>query len=351
MNREEDIEKLFEKFRNNTITEEEYHLLIDWIRESGSESRVKDWMDTHWEELKKSGDVTERGRTSGIRFGKLMAKADSRARIYRPERKRSGLRYYKMTAVLVLFLAIAGMIYFKNQDKPSPPAMVTQHISSGKKATVTLPDGTIVRLNSNSELTFPDRFYGNTREVTLRGEAFFKVVKDKKRPFIVKTGELTTKVLGTSFNVKAYDDEDEVAVSVATGLVQVSNENTEADNNNTIEEGKRQILLNPSQEAVYKSMDSSFTRREVDVASIALWKDGILSFEKTPLDKAAKMLERWYGVKVILENPELKHCIIRGQHKNQSLASVLHTFEYSLGISYEMTKDSVTINGRRCTDR
>ncbi|MBC9797107.1 FecR family protein [Sinomicrobium weinanense] len=348
MSREKDIERLFRKFRKNTITEEEYNRLMDWIRESGSENQLKQWMDAHWEELKKSADIAKQDTAVGARFRELMEKTDRRNRIHSPEKK-TGLRYYKAAAILILFLGIAGTIYYNNIEPPSPPAtMITQHISNGKKATVTLPDGTVVRLNSNSELIFPEHFYGDTREVSLRGEAFFEVVKDKDHPFIVKARDLTTKVLGTSFNVKAYKSEDEVAVSVATGLVEVSKENTGTSD----DPGKeKRMLLNPSQEAVYKPGDNSWTRRKVDVASIALWKEGILSFEKTPLDEAAKMLERWYGIKVILENPELKHCIIHGQHKDQSLSSVLLAFQYALGITYKITEGSVTISGRRCTGK
>lgn len=350
MNREQDIEKLFKKFQENTITEEEYHRLMDWIKASGSESRIRSWMDARWEELKKNGDLPERNTISDARFRELMEKADKRHKIHRPEYKNKGA-YYKLAAVLVLFLAIAGTMYYRNLNRtqPPPPEMVTQHISGGKKATVTLPDGTVVRLNSGSELTFPDRFPQNTREVVLQGEAFFDVVKDKKRPFIVRTGELTTRVLGTSFNVRAYENDGKVEVSVATGLVRVSGKTDKDAKDSTTT--KQQLLLSPSQQAVYRPEEKSFTKRKIDINSIALWKDGILSFDKTPLDEAAKMLERWYGVKVILENPELKHCVIRGRHKNESLANVLHTFQYSLGITYKITKDNVIISGKSCRER
>ncbi|MGS2761875.1 FecR family protein [Sinomicrobium sp. M5D2P9] len=345
MNREKEIEILFKKFRDNTISEEEYHRLMDWIKESGSESRMQKWMDEHWEGLKKNQDHPEREIVSDTRFEQMLEKADKRRRIHRPGNGKTGYRYYQVAAILVLLLSVSGIWYYQNKEEPlPPPAMVTQHISSGEKATITLPDGTVVRLNSNTELVFPDRFSGNAREVMLRGEAFFEVVKDKEHPFLVKTGELTTRVLGTSFNVKAYENEEEVEVSVATGLVEVSKGKTGKEN-----EEKQHVLLNPSQQAVYREDDQDFITREVDIASIAIWKDGILSFNRTPLDQAAKMLERWYGVKVILKNPGLKKCVITGDHKNQGLSSVLHSFQYSLGVSYEITKDTVIINGKNCT--
>lgn len=345
MNRKKEIEILFKKFRDNTISEEEYHRLMDWIRESGSESWMGKWMDAHWEELKKNGDLSERNTSRDIRFHKILEKADKRRRIHRPGSGKTRYRYYQVAAILILLLSVSGIWYYQNQEKPlPPPAMITQHISPGEKATITLPDGTVVRLNSNTELVFPDRFSGNTREVTLRGEAFFEVVKDKKHPFLVKTGELTTRVLGTSFNIKAYENEEEVQVSVATGLVKVSKGQAGQES-----EEEQHVLLNPSQQAVYREGDQNFITREVDIASIAMWKEGILSFNRTPMDEAAKMLERWYNVKVILKNPGLKKCVITGDHKNQGLSSVLHSFRYSLGISYEITNDTVIINGKNCT--
>ena len=345
MNREKEIEILFKKFRENTISEEEYHRLMDWIKVSGSESRMRKWMDEHWEELKKNGEHPERETVSDTRFHQLLEKADKRRRVHRPRDREQGYVYYRVAAILVLLLSVSGIWYFKNREKPlPPPVMVTQHISSGEKATITLPDGTVVRLNSNTELVFPDRFSGDVREVTLRGEAFFEVTKDKKHPFLVKTGELTTRVLGTSFNIKAYENEEEVEVSVATGLVEVSKGETGKES-----EEEQHVLLNPSQQAVYREDEQNFITREVDIASIAMWKNGILSFNSTPLDQAAKMLERWYGVKVILKNPGLKKCVITGDHKNQGLSSVLHSFRYALGVSYEITKDTVIINGKDCT--
>ncbi|WP_268224685.1 FecR family protein [Sinomicrobium oceani] len=341
MNREQEIEQLFKAFRENTISEEDYHRLMNWMKEHGSEEKVRSWMDEHWEALKKNEDPAKNDRE--LRFNRMIEKADKKHRIRRPEKSKIKPWYYQAAAVLAVLLSVSWIWYGTDREEvPRPFILISKHIAPGEKATITLPDGTVVRLNSDSELVFPDRFSGNTRTVALKGEAFFEVTKDKEHPFLVKTGELTTQVLGTSFNVKAY--REEVEVSVATGLVEVRKGAGDHQR-----EEKNHVLLHPSQQAIYRKGDPGFTTRKVDLDSIGVWKEGILSFRQTPLDEAAGMLERWYGVKVILKNPELKACVITGDHKNQGLASVLHSFKYTLGISYEIKDGIVTINGKKCS--
>ena len=131
--------------------------------------------------------------------------------------------FYKVAAIVVfaVLLGSAGY-YFGFRNKVTE---VYSEIISAEKQVISeyiLPDGSVVALNSNSKLVFPSNFKGNTREVTIYGEAFFDVKPDASKPFIINAGNAQVKVLGTSFNVKAYPENETVEVVVATGKVQVS---------------------------------------------------------------------------------------------------------------------------------
>ncbi|WP_161554459.1 FecR family protein [Sinomicrobium soli] len=345
MEREKDIKRLFQKFKDNSITRDEYQVLMDWIGTSGADSKLRKWMDEHWEELKKNGISPERESEPSQRFSRLVTRKEIRRASQRNRRWGAMYRHMAVAAVIVVLLGVASLWYFDVlKEAETPPVLITQSIAPGKKATIVLPDGTQVRLNSNSEITFPERFEGATREVSLRGEAFFEVTKDKTHPFIIKTGALETRVLGTSFNIMAYEGREGVEVSVATGKVSVKRRLPE-----TLD-GQRQqeVLLYPSEQVVYHPGSEEFVKSSIPADSIALWKDGILSFNRVSLEDAAVILEHWYGKKVILKNPALKHCIIRGKHKNESLANVLHSMQYALGIRYEIREDEVIIDGKGC---
>ncbi|RNL87768.1 hypothetical protein ED312_09845 [Sinomicrobium pectinilyticum] len=129
--------------------------------------------------------------------------------------------------VILLILFGGWVVYYYDMLVPSTPVTISRETVAGQQAVHTLPDGTIVRLRTASTITFPESFKNMTREVELEGEALFEVAEDREKPFSVKAGELTVKVLGTSFNIRAYETENETAISVVSGKVLVSNINTE----------------------------------------------------------------------------------------------------------------------------
>ncbi|MGS2739628.1 FecR family protein [Sinomicrobium sp. M5D2P17] len=345
------LKALLEKFREGSMTRHEYDLLTRYMGKPGTEEKVKQFMETHWEELDETGICQNPGEYQDDEFDKIWEAIkrtpgktvhQGRVRGIEGTRVKAGPGWYKIAAVIVVLLASAAILYYSNPNMEQAP-VIAQQVASGQKATITLPDGTVVKLNSDSKLSFPEEFRGDTREVTLEGEAFFEVQRNEKMPFLVKTGALTTRVLGTSFNIKAYKDEGEIAVSVATGKVEVSRK----------EAGKKEkdlLVLTPNEQALYKAKEKSLVKQEVNTADIAGWKDGVLFFER-PLGEVVKILERWYGVEIQINNPELANCIIRGKHKKETLLNVLKTYHYSLGITYKINPSGdVEIDGKGCKD-
>ena len=154
-----------------------------------------------------------------------------------------------------------------------------------------LADGTEVWLNAESSLTYPNRFPTEKREVTLEGEAFFKVARDEARPFIVKANGIITEVLGTEFNVRTYERED-AHVTLLEGSVKVkSREDAEG------------VIIRPGEDARRRS-DGTFEVKEVDTDAYYLWTEGYFYFDNEPLVEIARELGRWYNVDVEFRNPQ-----------------------------------------------
>ena len=221
-----------------------------------------------------------------------------------------------------------------NQDKEiNKTEWLTKEVPYGKKTTLKLSDGTQIKLNSGSMLYFPKVFKkDSSRIVFLEGEAFFDVVKDTTRPFIIHSSSITTTVMGTSFNIKAYQNEEDIVVSVVTGLVEV------IDNVD-----KQSVYLNPKEQVVYNNAKKGLKKRSFESSEVS-WKEGKLIFEGADLKEIIKQLERWYGVKFIVQNPRLLSK--RGYtetFENASLKMIMETISFAGGFQFSITNNKVTI--------
>ncbi|MBP1618222.1 MAG: hypothetical protein H6Q14_2049 [Bacteroidetes bacterium] len=167
------------------------------------------------------------------------------------------------------------------------------NIPKGKAYQLVLEDGTEVWINTGTKITFPRRFRADQRVVELDGEAYFKVTKDSKRPFIVKTHNLSTLVMGTEFNVRAYEKE-EASVTLVTGKVAVTGEKAD-----------QTAVLSPGQNATVGS--SGLVIREVDTENYTAWKDGYFYFDEASLEDIMKEASRWYNIEITFSSPRLKN--------------------------------------------
>ncbi|PWV56046.1 FecR family protein [Chitinophaga sp. S165] len=190
-----------------------------------------------------------------------------------------------------------------------------------------LSDGTEVWLNATSKLRFPFSFPGNKREVYLDGEAFFQVAKDDSKPFIVHTEQTDIQVLGTSFNVNAYNDGITKTALVSGSVV------AKADG--------KEVRLRPGQEAVYKT-DKGYDVRSFDESEVLAWMKGVYVFHNTSLLEIAHVIERWYGVQVVFDNKELSgKRFTGGLEKLQRLDYFLETLELIGDVHYRYDEKGV----------
>lgn len=214
--------------------------------------------------------------------------------------------------------------------------------------TITLEDGSTVRLQPGSRIAFPARFTADRREVYLDGEAFFDVQRNAGRPFFVYNGRLVTQVLGTSFDVKADNRTGEVTVSVASGKVAVyeQTEGTAAKKNNG-------VIVTPNQKAVYKIGSRLFETALVDEPQPVVVPPykflPSFSFEEARLSEVLSALETLYGIEIIAENEKLYDCSFTGDLTRPSLYTKLEIICQSIGAAYEIKGTRILLKGRGCT--
>lgn len=197
------------------------------------------------------------------------------------------------------------------------PEMKTISTPRGKDYELVLSDGTVVLLNADSKITFPTRFTGDCRTVKLVGEAYFKVSKNKHLPFIVEAGNLSTRVLGTEFNLKAYPHSD-VNVTLIKGSVAVNAEGKE-------------VMLKPGENAEY-SENKDIEVTTVDTEGYIQWKDGYFYFDNVPLIDVVRDLGRWYNVNIEIRNNSLMsyrlHFIASRKASIKEFVDNLNEFNY-----------------------
>ncbi len=216
-------------------------------------------------------------------------------------------------------------------DTLSKIEYVTKTAPLGVKATISLPDGSTVKLNSLSEIRYPAKFSDSIREVFITGQAFFEIKKNPLHPFVVHTNEFSTTVLGTSFDIKAFEDQDQHHVAVLTGKVKVATTS-----------GINEILVK-NEMIIYEKSNHMAKKMGYDYDAIMGWKDGILNFERATFREVCEKLSRWYGVEFELEDSLEIKGNYTGSFKNESLDNVLMGISFSSQFNYEIKSRTVII--------
>ena len=200
---------------------------------------------------------------------------------------------------------------------------------------VVLGDGTKVWINSGSELEFPNRFCGDIREVKLKGEAYFEVASNPQKLFYVLAGETKVRVLGTAFNVLAYQDDLQTEVALLRGKV-------------SFDVADKAYVLTPGEIATLDRESGKTIIRKGDVAAIVDWKAGRFNFEDMPLEKLTVKLSRWYGVTFIFDDEEAKKLRFSGAvTKYRTLDYMLGMIEKTTDVSFELKEDKVVVSLRK----
>ena len=195
----------------------------------------------------------------------------------------------------------------------------------------TLADGTRVWLNSSSQLTFPTRFTGMAREVTVKGEVYFEVQRDEDKPFIVWINDVSVRVLGTKFCVSAYPENEGIVTTLVQGAVQVTS-------------GDNQVVLKPGYQAVVDQNSGAIKQRAVELSLYTSWVQGVFEYENMKLNDIMVQLARWYDVQFTFSAPEYKERRFTGVvRKYEDLNDVLDMIEKTTNVKFIMNGRNVTI--------
>lgn len=245
------------------------------------------------------------------------------------------LRYW--TAAAACALVLLGSALWLNQtgrNSSSGLAMVTFSAGPGERKVITMPDHSIVHLNAGSTISYNASYNRQQREVVLHGEAFFDVAEDPQKPFSVKHDNLSTQVLGTSFNISAFPNAP-VRVTVATGAVRVN--------------GATDSVLTAGQELIYdRAAHTAVIIKPEHAGQAYAWKDGVLAFDSERLDSISIVLERWYNVRIHLEGKDLENCRFTGTFEQLPVNKVLDLLSRHSGCSYRITGKDIYISGPGC---
>ncbi len=206
----------------------------------------------------------------------------------------------------------------------------TLRVPRGGEYSITLSDGSVVYLNSESELRYPVKFAGEDRRVYLSGEAYFDVTADKEHPFVVDLKTSAVKVLGTGFDVRAYKDENEILTTLVSGSVVFS-------------AGKESVVLKPGEQAVL-DQSGELETREVDTYLYTAWKEGVFAFKQQRLEEIMKIVSRWYNVNVFWENASQKEVVFTGKMRRyDDFSKIVEMLEMTGNTEFEIKGNNIFI--------
>ncbi|QEC79038.1 FecR family protein [Mucilaginibacter ginsenosidivorax] len=251
-------------------------------------------------------------------------------------------KQWLVAASLLAGLCLSAYLYRNDiLNYVSPIATKQITAANGKIVNITLADGTKIWLNSGSKLTYPDKFRGDRREITLTGEAFLDVAHDDHQSFIIHTGAVRTQVLGTSFNIKAYPEDHFVKVDVLSGKVGVIAVANNAKKSQT-------IFLTPAQEVIFNKDNNQAVKTEmVDVDVLVRWKSGDLIFKRMPLPEVINTIEHRFNVKVDVDI-NLVRCSITADLTNKSLETVMKVLSKIVKGKAIQDKGGYHLKGKGC---
>ncbi|WP_455584641.1 FecR family protein [Bacteroides sp.] len=315
---------ILEKYIHGSISEEEYNELKQRIQDDSDRS-IPDMLDDCWQ--------------NDLNIHVMPQRAKERTRKHIDEKIKKDIRRMwlkrasAIAASLLLPVLILSTVYLYREVNHYKQIPNIVSVNRGQRAGITLPDGTIVHLNSESKLTYTPDFNGKLREVSLEGEAFFEVTPNKEKPFIVKTSVFNVEVLGTSFNVSVYNDENIVETALIEGKVKLTMNKCPS----------KPVYLAPSQKFVYSKDERKGGISIMEEDSELAWKQGILAFNAVPLKEVLRRIERWYGVTIHYDKDSLVNDKFTGQFKMISIQEMMNILRIHYNLKFKIENNNIYI--------
>jgi transmembrane sensor len=351
-------EKL-ERYFNSESGSEDAAYIQETFTDECKKNVLKSFLAHQWNAFLDRDDLPEKGLDHVLHKIHFNIHIDQNTRENRPFSRMLRI-YYRVAAVILLPLLIAGGILFFRQSggekNYSRIVWAEIHSTMGSRVSFYLPDGSTGWLNSGSTLKYALNFNEN-RRVELEGEAYFDVVPDKFHPFFVRTSEIQIKVLGTTFNLKSYPEDKTVEATLLTGILEIQ---TLPE----IQGSKQTVILKPHQKATFqRSTDQLVLGEErtntessqgiraarisndVDAVPVISWKDHKLVFVNEPFESLLVKLERWYDVEITLLNNPADNLSYTGVFEKETVEQALRALELATpDFNYTINKNKITVS-------
>ncbi|HXO75002.1 MAG TPA: FecR family protein [Puia sp.] len=259
-------------------------------------------------------------------------------------------------AAVIILLMINGLPRLTHPNKgplsmnlaPSASSLIQKDNPSDKPLSFNLPDGTTISLSPGSRISYPNKFTTSaTRDVYLSGEAYFAIAKNPAKPFRVLTGELITRVLGTTFCIRGFEKDTVIRVTVHTGKVSVSSQSPVEGIPDSSPDG---LIVSPNQQLVYHREVKKFQKILVEKPTFVVpdTVDHSMVYEDTPVEKVFEQLGRYYGINIVFDNELLSKCTVTADLANEPFYHKLDLICKAIGASYEIVDAQVVIQSNGC---
>ncbi len=328
--------ELADKFFNNKVSNQDVNEVLEWFETSEGREYLNNKLDSD-KNLMSKKELKELAYEFDSE--KLYKSIQEKIRYRRDLKKKrwDWVSHMVKIAAMIAVVITSSLLVIKHE------ADLEEHYSEqveepiffqtgqDQHREITLADGTLIRLNSNSELLVSGTFMKDMREITLEGEAYFDVAHDPERKFIIHTNQSAIEVLGTAFNVRSYSGDDNVQVAVIDGTVSFRN----------ISNKDAQVLLNKGDFAYLDVNENAISVDNVAVDNYLAWKSGRFEFEDISLDQVCTQLGRLYDIKCNYEEERLKQYHVTAKFSNESLEKALDVLALTLKISYEQDGNKI----------
>jgi transmembrane sensor len=330
--------ELLIKYIAGDASEEEVAAAEQWINSSSEHRKEYEELKLLWDKTSEVADFDRIDAEADWRKVKNKVGFDQDDEV-RPlyKSKARSLYYYlsRVAAVLILGIGVVWLISRWGQNKQMEAIVATTGPNEEKE--IELPDGSKIFLNENSRISYLEDFE-NRREIEMEGEAFFEVVKRDGATFRVKAANTITEVLGTTFNVKTFDKQDKAIVTLMTGKVALYKQNDSSE----------RLLMEKGEQATYEKGDIS--KKKTDDRNVISWKVNKLLFEDTQLTEVIESIEKYFKIKIEVENKSLLNCHYTGTFTNPTLERTFEIVGKTLGAEVKKSGNVYVITGEGCED-
>jgi len=316
--------RLIEYIKGEITSDIETFEILDWIESSPENQKQYNQLKNLW--VVTGLDHPDQVAIPGFSF---------------PETKRISIQnnrfstFLKYAAVFILAFTLGSLsLYYINRNERIELSSQynTINVPYGERSQITLYEGTKIWLNSGTKFRYPVTFSKETRDVFIEGEAYFDVAKDAKHPFVVRAGQLKIQVLGARFNVCAYPNDDDFTTTLDEGSVNAINTTN-----------SRNVILNPGEQVILNRETNGLKRLQVNSQLYTSWKENLLKYENAPFEEVIKKMERWYDVKIIVDqaiNTKERYTMTI---KTESLREMLQLVSRTTKLKYEIKENTVLI--------